>query len=689
MTGYAKLEKLENNKIDVGHLAHPKYRPDIDGLRAIAIMSVVFFHAFPSWLPGGFIGVDIFFVISGFLISTIIFESLDKKTFYFSTFYARRIKRIFPALLIVLACCMVFGWFALYPDEYKQLGKHVAGGSIFISNFLLYDESGYFDTAAEIKPLLHLWSLGIEEQFYIFWPAFAWLVWRLRLNALTVTIAAFGVSFLWNVNNIAANSASVFYMPHTRVWEILAGTFLAYITLYGKFGTSVLLKIDKALSRVVFSDNRESSGNIFKNIISVFGISLIVYGFNKITSEKIFPGWWAIIPSMGAMLIISAGPKALINRFILSNKLFVSIGLISFPLYLWHWPLLSFARIIEGETPSREIRIAAVLAAVLLAWGTYAFVENPLKKVSNNFKTAVLIVIMGVMGAVGYTIYAKDGLQDRPVAKSSATFNSQFSGPIWKYTNNKVCLNRYPMAQASSYGWWFCMTNNDEAPNVLLLGNSYANHLYPGFITVDSLKGNTTLSIGTCDVNTPIVNNPLAVADTTPCSGNRRYDQYVFIKKIIEDNKTLKFAVIDGLRYDQNIESIARVEEVVTLLKRNNVKPIIFVPHVTFVEQRDLKGCYSRPFKSTPTNCELENDARTKINKGFAPLLTSLAKNNPDVLVFDQNEVFCSSDKCSPLLNRMPIYRDIFGHYTEYASIEVARHFAKWAEVHAPDIIVK
>jgi peptidoglycan/LPS O-acetylase OafA/YrhL len=149
------------------HLTHPKYRADIDGLRAIAVLAVVAFHAFPNGLKGGFIGVDIFFVISGFLISTIIIGSLERGSFSFSEFYARRLKRIFPALLLVLAACFVFGWFALLADEYKQLGKHIAGGAGFVANFMFWQESGYFDNAADTKPLLHLWSLGIEEQFYI------------------------------------------------------------------------------------------------------------------------------------------------------------------------------------------------------------------------------------------------------------------------------------------------------------------------------------------------------------------------------------------------------------------------------------------------------------------------------------------------------------------------------------------
>jgi peptidoglycan/LPS O-acetylase OafA/YrhL len=163
-------------------LTHPKYRSDIDGLRAVAVLSVVVFHAFPDWLQGGFIGVDIFFVISGYLISTILFENLERGTFSFQEFYVRRIKRIFPALLLVLVACLVFGWFALYPDEYQQLGTHLAAGAGFLANFIFWGESGYFDNAADTKPLLHLWSLGIEEQFYIVWPLLLWLAWKRKIN---------------------------------------------------------------------------------------------------------------------------------------------------------------------------------------------------------------------------------------------------------------------------------------------------------------------------------------------------------------------------------------------------------------------------------------------------------------------------------------------------------------------------
>lgn len=174
---------------------HPKYRADIDGLRALAVLSVVGFHAFPGMVKGGFIGVDIFFVISGFLISTILFDNLARGSFSLAEFYGRRVKRIFPALFLVLLSCYVLGWFVLLAEEYQQLGKHLAGGAGFIANFILKQESGYFDEAAEAKPLLHLWSLGIEEQFYIIWPLLLWAVWQQRHRLWGIIFLLAVVSF--------------------------------------------------------------------------------------------------------------------------------------------------------------------------------------------------------------------------------------------------------------------------------------------------------------------------------------------------------------------------------------------------------------------------------------------------------------------------------------------------------------
>lgn len=214
------------------HLAHPKYRPDIDGLRAIAVLSVIGFHAFPEKITSGFIGVDIFFVISGFLISSIIFSSLERDRFSLIEFYSRRVKRIFPALLLVMLASLVFGGFALFSDEYKQLGKHIAGGAGFVSNFILWGDSGYFDNAAKAKPLLHLWSLAIEEQFYIFWPLLLALAWKHRWGFLKITaliaVASFAASIYLTNNNLT----EAFYSPLPRFWELMVGGVLAFIALH-------------------------------------------------------------------------------------------------------------------------------------------------------------------------------------------------------------------------------------------------------------------------------------------------------------------------------------------------------------------------------------------------------------------------------------------------------------------------
>ena len=199
---------------------HLKYRSDIDGLRAIAVLTVVLFHAFPEWISGGFIGVDIFFVISGYLISSMLFENIDNGTFSFYDFYSRRIRRIFPALLIVLPSLYLFGWFTLFEDEFIQLGKHMVGGASFLSNFFLWNESGYFDNIADTKPLLHLWSLGIEEQFYIVWPIFLCFTWKNRNNFLTIILLIALMSFIINITMVYTNPVGAFYSPLSRLWEL-------------------------------------------------------------------------------------------------------------------------------------------------------------------------------------------------------------------------------------------------------------------------------------------------------------------------------------------------------------------------------------------------------------------------------------------------------------------------------------
>lgn len=313
------------------HNFHPTYRPDIDGLRAVAVLSVVLFHAFPSALRGGFAGVDIFFVISGFLISSIIFRSLDRGSFSFAEFYSRRVNRIFPALVVVLAASFAFGWFALLPDEFRQLGKHIAGGAGFVQNVVLWKEAGYFDPASELKPLLHLWSLAIEEQFYLIYPLLIWGCWRLGLNVLIVVLLLGVLSFVANITDIHRDAVRTFFALQTRFWELLAGSALAYLSFKRASVTNWLSRwvvpsmISRQASSVV---NSEAALN---NVLSVFGLAALMAAMLGIHKGSVSPGWWALVLVTGACLLIVAGPQAWINRKILANKLMVLVGLISYP----------------------------------------------------------------------------------------------------------------------------------------------------------------------------------------------------------------------------------------------------------------------------------------------------------------------------------------------------------------------
>jgi peptidoglycan/LPS O-acetylase OafA/YrhL len=434
------------------HLSHPKYRPDIDGLRAIAVLSVVGFHAFPSWIEGGFIGVDIFFVISGFLISTIIFENLNRGTFSFPEFYARRIKRIFPALIIVLSASFILGWFVLFADEYKQLGKHIGGGAVFLSNFVLWHESGYFDNSADTKPLLHLWSLGIEEQFYIVWPLTLWLTWKRKVNLLTITVLIAFISTYLSVTGVKKDVVATFYSPQTRFWELLSGTLLAWVSTYkrGPY-TDIKTKLNAWLAAVVKRPS-DADGKILANLLATIGLLVLVYGFWRMNKDMRFPGMWAGIPVLGAMLLISTGPLAWVNSTVLSSRLAVWFGLISYPLYLWHWPLLSFARIVKSEVPSSRIRMAAVIASIALAWLTYMLIERPIRLGGHGkFKVALLVVFMGAIGSFGWNIFERDGLSFRIKDREAFVNYFENSYPKWQYFERVNLASAWRMSECAFF----------------------------------------------------------------------------------------------------------------------------------------------------------------------------------------------------------------------------------------------
>ena len=603
------------------HNVHPVYRPDIDGLRAVAILSVVAFHAFPRWLPGGFVGVDVFFVISGFLISTIIFRSLQRGDFSFTEFYAHRIKRIFPALIVVLTACYVFGWFALLPDEFKQLGKHMAAGAGFVQNFILWQEVGYFDTASELKPLLHLWSLAIEEQFYLIYPVLIFVVWRVGLNVLTVVLLLGLISFGLNISGVSANPTETFFMPQTRFWELLAGSVLAYLQFFKKAKLASWMQ-NCAFHPMLFRHPPQSAlrGAVLNNVLSVVGLLLLVAAVWFINKSKPFPGYWAVLPVLGAFLLILAGPEAWGNRVVLANRLMVFVGLISYPLYLWHWPILSFAQIVESEIPSRETRMGAVILSFLLAWMTYRLLEKPIRFGRNAWwKTATLTVLLAVIGYVGYNTAERNGLAFRGWIKS---YQSKINDLSWDVSTfgyakcDEKGLNRPPSLNYCL----FSKSSND--PAMAVYGDSHADHLFHGLAKVDSanwmLIGNSSCppvsgvhvigDVKNCDVLAAKALDYLVETQTIQTVVLSFFGNYALDSSYAADHLALKVGpdtvkITSNEFFTSNKQDLffLGLERTISKLERaqKSVVIVIDVPELPFFP----KACIGRPFSRKLEKC--------------------------------------------------------------------------------------
>jgi peptidoglycan/LPS O-acetylase OafA/YrhL len=386
-------------------MSQAKYRPDIDGLRAIAVGAVMAFHAFPDVIRGGFVGVDVFFVISGYLISGIILDGLDDGRFSFASFYARRIRRIFPALALTLIAVMSAGWLMLYAHDYARLGRHAAASAAFLSNIVLWQESGYFDVAADLKPLLHLWSLGIEEQFYLVWPLILVGASRWRRGPVVAIVILGAASFLTAIVTVRLDPTAAFFSPWTRFWELLAGALL------------VAIQRDVAVAGWLRRlETRRSIGNVQ----ALAGFAAIAAAVVLIDSTRTFPGWWALLPVAGTMLLILSGPSTIVNG-VLASKPLVWIGLISYPLYLWHWPLLSFAYIHLHGIPPVELRVALLILSVALARLTYGLIERPIRFGRRiGFAVPALAVAMSAIGAFGFAVAVSGGMLDRAVNRNDS-----------------------------------------------------------------------------------------------------------------------------------------------------------------------------------------------------------------------------------------------------------------------------
>jgi peptidoglycan/LPS O-acetylase OafA/YrhL len=392
------------------------YRPDIDGLRAFAVLFVIGFHFFPNIVTGGFIGVDVFFVISGYLICGILLKDIDRGEFSILRFYSRRIRRIFPALITVLLAVAIGGHFLLFEDEFAALGKHILGGSTFISNFILWQESGYFDLASTSKPLLHLWSLGIEEQFYIFFPLFLFILNRLKIPVTLSLILCAALSFGVNIYLVRTAPTADFYSPLSRVWELLLGATLRSLERRNGSGfADVWISANpKTPASLPLVSQTSTPGWIkvrrINNTLCCTGICLIILPVFIFSGTTPWPGISASLPVFGTLMMIASGKSACLNRCVLSNRLAVWIGLISYPLYLWHWPILSFTNSLHDnkfDTIPTNIKFYIIAGSFALSIITFFLIERPIRfnKSLRKTKIACCLAMMALLGVFGLLVY--------------------------------------------------------------------------------------------------------------------------------------------------------------------------------------------------------------------------------------------------------------------------------------------
>jgi len=593
------------------------YRPDIDGLRGLAIFLVVIFHAFPDLLAGGYVGVDVFFVISGFLITSVITKNIQGKTFSFLEFYGGRVKRLFPALILVLVACYGLGWFTLYATEFAQLNKHILASSLFVLNLVLWFESGYFDMSSLTKPLLHLWSLGIEEKYYITWPLIIFFSYG-RKYFLWLLVSLFVISFGFNLVAVKFFPVMDFYFPLSRFWEIFLGAILA-------------LRLEQA--------NADSNQYLekYKNHLSCLGLVAIFFTVTLVNEKSSFPGWWALLPTLGTALIISA-KGSWINQNFLSNKRLVWVGLISYPLYLWHWPLLSFYTIISSGERNDLIVLALVALAFLLAWITYRYWEQ-LFRYRGNWAVLVLCAGMIVVGSAGYSAYTRNGLDFR------------HKGILDLHGGRPAHLDSRCQQLFDQFTPSFCrISKNAGDIEVIIIGDSVAHNDFPGISESAQLRETNVAMVGWAGQQPLIKTN-----QESGFTENNTQAMNALISMVGED-KSIKTVVIAFNQPNISDELIVQLKRTINFFKDKN-KELVFVlapPPLSF----DPISCVGMP----PFRPVINKDCiqlTSDIPKAYFQQRDLLIKTLEDnkVEIFDTYPIICDSKQCQIRTDQGLMYR--------------------------------
>jgi peptidoglycan/LPS O-acetylase OafA/YrhL len=620
-------------------LSSHRYIPAIDGLRAIAVLAVILFHAFPHLIPGGYIGVDIFFVISGYLITNIIYTQVSAGNFSFRDFYARRIRRIFPALILVLVSVYALGWFVMLADEFKQLGKHIGAGAGFISNWAYWLESGYFDELHELKPLLNLWSLGVEEQFYIFWPCIIFIFLKLKWNLRGTLFFLVGFSFLLNVLLIKDHQSATFYLPFSRFWELGLGGIVA---------------IEKD------SINR---WNINPVGIFVIGALAIFTPMFLLSSQSLFPGWAALTPVLGTTFILTSIHRGGFGASLLSNRVLIYLGLISYPLYLWHWPVLSFSRLMKGEPLSSFESLALLVLSTIFAYLTYLLLEKRVRHQGGKI-VIVLCLLMAAIGFQGWNTYNRGGLEYR--LRKTIQIPEDQKRDFVKWENKGMLPTGscdpgfiYPEAHVCAQSNW------EKSADIAVLGDSHAFSAYWGIAKVYSedhvIK---LLGQGGCAPFVDAGSFGIYPSCTENINAQLRW---------IAQNSNIKTVFI--IHRNRILTSVDEQAQLASSAKKTfdmllgSGKKVVYVygvPELNF-EPRLCVGELPLGRKNPVGSCSYPLTRELERYANFRKTMANVLSQYPDVNTFDPADILCIDRICKAVIDSRVMYTDS-NHLSESGS---------------------
>lgn len=627
-----------------------KYRREIDGLRALAVLPVMLFHAGFGAFGGGFVGVDVFFVISGYLITTIILAELEQGTFSIVNFYERRARRILPALFFVMLVCIPLAWWWLLPGDLKNFSQSLMAVTLFASNVFFWRQSGYFDAAAELSPLLHTWSLAVEEQYYVLFPLFLVLFWKFGRRSILISLAVVFVGSLalaqWAAN---AKPDAGFYLLPTRGWELLIGAFAAFY-----------------LSRA----DAKPFGQKWSEFAGWSGVALILFAVFAYSKTTPFPGFYALVPTLGTVLVILfATQQTTVGRFV-GNKVFVGVGLISYSAYLWHQPLFAFARQRSLLEPSETVFLLLIGLSLLLAYFSWRWIESPFRSRSMvNRRQVFLFAFIGGVSFIALGMFGSitDG---KFVQRKDSSFVEQL--------DERVRVNHgLSMACEGDYhDLPNCRTA--ENPEVLLWGDSYAMHLLQGLVASKPDLGIVQKTVSTCG---PF----LGIAPI-----NSRYVRSWAEKCMAINDKVLDYLkgatsvkyVVLGSPFDQYLDDEAHVltregnvvkgQDVAAESMRATIRkikdlgkvPVIVSP--TPQNGQDIGGCLKKAafFRSDSAVC---NFSQSESLTRQANVWSFLAEMKDHVSVIDLADHVCTDGTCQASMDGVFVYRDR-GHLSHEGS---------------------